>query len=104
MGRERLCYVAMTGWLERQGDRDRVVARCLLAVRGVSSRVSRKLCHGNRIAASERTSEPAHWGRWEDLRSGTSLAALTLKAANPFLMPLLPHLRGVLRKCLELMK
>jgi hypothetical protein len=34
-----------------------------------------------------------------NLRSGPSLAALTLKAANPFLMPLLPHLRVGIRKC-----
>lgn len=38
-------------------------------------------------------------GRGRYLRSGTSLAALTLKAANPFLMPLLPHLRVGIRKC-----
>ena len=64
--------------------------RCLLAVKG--------LARASTLASSGHSQRIGDVSRGY-IRSGPSLAALTLKAANPFLMPLLPHLRVGIRKC-----
>jgi len=67
----------MTVCLRGERDRDRVVARCLLAVRWSVN-----------VHALEVDLEVTSAWKQENLRSGTSLAALTLEAADPLLPPL----------------
>jgi hypothetical protein len=62
-------------------DRDRDVARCLLAMRGVSH------CFELARVAIADDQHIAKRGSQGYLRSGTSLAALAFEAANPLLPP-----------------
>lgn len=74
--------IILSSWIDSWTTRvrDRVVASCLLAVRGVSKvRVEDEL---------------SCLGMFDDLRSGTSLTALSLEAARPLLSPLSSHLKN----------
>jgi hypothetical protein len=79
-----------------KSDRDRVVVSCLLAVIEVSQATQTKseLNDGR----PQNHESPRHCSKgvedFVDLRSGTSLAALTLESTNSLLAPLVTHFVG----------